>query len=138
MKIPWGDLVLIGGIGVIAYFMKDTILSLLGKSGGTSDLPVCTQEMIMAGDPCRVASPFPYLSNVPVMPSGTEWISGLCMYLGIGCPEDYGKTTGPAPLPANCCLPNQWGTGPAFDCTPTGGWSGDYDEQPDGTWCKRV
>lgn len=39
-------------------------------------------------------------------------------------------------MPPNCCPPNNWGTGPAWNCTPTGGWSGNYTEQPNGWWCK--
>jgi hypothetical protein len=97
VKLPWGDLILVGGIGLIAYFMKDTLLSLVGKTGGTSDLPVCDAGMIQRGDPCRVASPFPYLPNTSVMPEGTVWVSGLCMYFGIGCPEGYGAA-GVAPV----------------------------------------
>ena len=98
MKIPWNDLVIIGGVAAVAYFMKDTLLSLVGKTGGTSDLPVCTAAMIQAGDPCRVASPFPYLPNDPVVPSGLSYVNPLlCALTGTSCPPD--PTTGPAPAP---------------------------------------
>ena len=130
-KMPWGDLVLIGGIGGIAYFMKDTILSLVGKTGGTSDLPVCTAADITAGNPCRVASPFPYLPNVPVVPDTLIYQNPILCALGVKayCPPE----TVPAPvgLPTGCYSPNNWGTGPAW-----GSPDGNYVEQADGTWCR--
>jgi hypothetical protein len=140
-SLPWGDLVIIGAVAVIAYAMKDTILTLMGKSGGTSDLPVCTADMIAIGTPCRVASPFPLLPNVPVMPPGTVYVSQLCMMLGIGCPPGYGENA-PAPeQPEGASCRNYDGT-VLCDCY-ADAWphwnrpSGNYVQQPDGYWCKQ-
>jgi len=102
----FGPIVTIGIAAVAIYFLKDTLLSLVGKTGGTSDLPVCTAAMIEAGDPCRVASPFPFLPNVPVMPPDVVYVSSLCMYLGLGCPEGYGDGAEPVPEPDP--WPEEW------------------------------
>lgn len=87
--IPWGDLAVVGAIAAIAYFMKDTILDLAGKSGGTKDLPVCTAAMIEAGDPCRIANPFSLLPNVPVVSGDLTYVNPiLCALTGKFCPDD--------------------------------------------------
>jgi len=72
------------------------------------------------------------------LPPDTSYINPLiCALTGKFCPPE----PEPAPAPYTdpcCCPPNNWGNGPAWDCTPPGGWSGDYDEQPNGWWCKRA
>ena len=102
-------IVTIGIAAVAIYFLKDTLLSLVGKTGGTSDLPVCTHEMIVAGDPCRVASPFPYLPNVPVLPPDLKYNNVILCAMGFSryCPEGVGDTTLPEPDP----WPEAWTMG---------------------------
>jgi hypothetical protein len=90
--------------------------------------------MIQGGEPCRVASPFPFLPNVPVLPPDTIYVPGTCVLFGIGCPPGYPPD--PHPADAGTCRDYQGTIRCHCYDTLLGSPSGNYEQQPDGWWCE--
>ena len=104
------DIAVVGGIAALLYFLWTKFPP--GES--TPDPNVQTAP-----------NPFPGAGDVPVIPSDYSYVNPwICALTGKFCPPSSTTST------TGCYAPNQWGTGPVWEAP-----SGNYVEQPDGTWC---